>query len=187
MSRSAFEFIDKQVKDYHAKLKKAEEELKKFRSENVDVRSGSTQEITARIQALQNKVTEISQQLREAKIKKETLLAQLSGEAETVAGLSRAEEYRKRIIELQAQLDTLLLNYHDTYPDVVRARNQIQDLKNALEQEELDKQKGPSGNTITIEGVVVDERIQASPVYQQLRSDLYTCPSPPSSLPLDSH
>ena len=172
-SRSAFEFIDKQVGEYHEKLKKAEEELKKFRSENVDIRSGSTQEITSRIQLLQQKVTEIEQELREAKIKKETLLAQLSGEAETAAGLSRAEEYRNRIIELQSQMDTLLLNYHETYPDVVRAREQIEDLKKALKQEELNKRKGPSGNTITIEGVAVDERIQASPVYQQLRTDLY--------------
>lgn len=172
-SRSAFEFIDKQVKEYHEKLKKAEEELKKFRSENVDIRSGSMQEITTRIQELQVRVTNIEQELREEKIKKQTLLAQLSGEAETAAGLSRAEEYRTRIIELQGQLDTLLLNYHDTYPDVVRVRNQIKDLRNALKQEEKDKSNRSSGNTIIIEGVEVDERIQASPVYQQLRTDLY--------------
>lgn len=174
-SRSAFEFIDKQVEAYHAKLNVAEDELKKFRSENVDIRSGTETQITNRIQELQERVTAIVQELREAKIRKQTLLAQLSGEAETAAGLSRAEEYRTRIIELQSQLDTLLLNYHDTYPDVVRVRAQIQDLKNALKQEEVDKQGGrSSGNTITIEGVVVDERIQASPVYQQLRTDLYT-------------
>lgn len=176
-SRSAFEFIDNQVNEYHEKLKNAEEELKKFRSANVDIRSGSTQEIAGRIQLLQTRVGEISQELRETRIKKETLLAQLSGEAETAAGLSRTEEYRNRIIELQSQLDTLLLNYHETYPDVVRTRNQIEELKNALKQAELNKLKGPSGNTITIEGVVVDERIQASPVYQQLRSDLYTANS----------
>jgi len=172
-SRSAFEFIDKQVKEYHQKLKLAEDELKKFRSGNVDIRSGSMQEITTRIQELQTRVTTIEQELREERIKKQTLLAQLSGEAETAAGLSRAEEYRKRIIELQSQLDTLLLNYHDTYPDVVRVRNQIQDLKNALKREESDKKNNSSGNTIVIEGVEVDERIQASPVYQQLRTDLY--------------
>ena len=172
-SRSAFEFIEKQVNEYHEKLKQAEEELKKFRTDNVDIRSGSTQEIATRIQQLQTKVSDIGQELREMRIKKETLLAQLSGEAETAAGLSRAEEYRGRIIELQSQLDTLLLNYHDTYPDVVRAKNQIKDLKNALKQEELNKQNGSQGNTITIEGIEVDERIQASPVYQQLRTDLY--------------
>jgi len=173
-SRSAFEFIDKQVKEYHTKLRQAEEELKVFRSKNVDVRSGTAQEIATRIQELQTRVADISQELREEKIKKETLLAQLSGEAVTAAGLSRTEEYRTRIIELQSQLDTLLLNYHETYPDVVRARAQIADLKRALNQEEVDKLKGSPGNTITIEGVVVDERIQASPVYQQLRTDLYT-------------
>lgn len=173
-SRSAFEFIDKQVSQYHAKLNLAEDELKKFRSGNVDIRTGTEVQITNRIQELQETVTSIRQELREAKIKKETLLAQLSGEAVTAVGLSRAAEYRNRIIELQGQLDALLLNYHDTYPDVVRARNQIEDLKNSLKQEEDEKQKGSSGNTITIEGIVVDERIQASPVYQQLRTDLYS-------------
>jgi polysaccharide chain length determinant protein (PEP-CTERM system associated) len=172
-SRSAYEFIDKQVSQYHAKLRSAEEQLKKFRSANVDIRSGSIQEIANRIQTLQARVSNIEQELRETKIKKKTLLAQLSGEAETAAGLSRAEEYRKRIIELQTKLDNLLLNYHETYPDVVRAREQIEELKNALKQEEQNKNKKSSGNTIIIEGVEVDERIQASPVYQQLRTDLY--------------
>jgi len=173
-SRSAFEFIDKQVNSYHVKLINAEEELKVFRSKNVDVRSGSAQEISTRIQNLQTRVSTIEQELREEKIKKQTLLAQLSGEAATVAGLSRTEEIRKRIIDLQSQLDTLLLSYHDTYPDVIRARNQITDLKKSLRQEELNKQNGLTVNTITIEGVVVDERIQASPIYQQLRTELYT-------------
>lgn len=172
-SQSAYEFIDKQVREYHEKLKQAEEKLKEFRSKNVDIRAGSTQEITTRIQAIQTKIADISQQLREAKIKKQTLLSQLAGEAATAAGLSKAEEYRARIIDLQNKLDTLLLTYHETYPDVVRTKTQIDELKNALRQEELDKQSGKSGNTITIEGVVVDERIQASPVYQQLRTDLY--------------
>ncbi|VAW71566.1 hypothetical protein MNBD_GAMMA12-3575, partial [hydrothermal vent metagenome] len=91
-----------------------------------------------------------------------------------VAGLSRTEEIRNRMIDLQSQLDTLLLSYHDTYPDVIRAKNQISDLKKSLQQEELNRRDGSIVNTITIEGVVVDERIQASPIYQQLRTELYT-------------
>ncbi len=176
-SRSAFEFINKQVNEYHDKLVAAEERLKEFRSKNVDIRAGSDQEVSARIQVLQQQVNKLSQELREAEINKETLLAQLAGEAETAAGLSRAEEFRTRIREMQSQLDTLLLTYHDTYPDVIRLHDQIQEMKNVLKREESGKTKDTLSSTVVIEGIVVDERIQASPVYQQLRTDLYAANS----------
>src|SRR3990167_6139849 len=52
-SQAAFDFIDKQTEEYHNKLIKAEEQLKEFRSANLDARPGSDIDISTRLNLLQ--------------------------------------------------------------------------------------------------------------------------------------
>jgi len=167
-SESAFEFIDKQAKEYEEKLKVSEEALKAFRENNVDFREGAEENITQRIGQYRNEINEIEEQIREAEIKKASLQAQLSGETETAAGLTRAEQVRSRIAELQSQLNTLRLSYHETYPDIVQIQNQISELRETLQQEEEKRKKAKREGSLYI-----DESIRANPIYQSLQSDLY--------------
>lgn len=166
-SHAAFEFIDKQVSEYHAKLTKAEEALKEFRSANLDAQPGLEADVSTRLNTLQTRIEDASRELREAEIRKTSLEQQLSGEAETVAAISRESQYRARIGELQSQLDHLRLSYHETYPDIVRIRHQIDDLKQAIAAEQQRREQAKStGQT------VIDETVASNPLYQQLRREL---------------
>ncbi|MHB8534185.1 MAG: XrtA system polysaccharide chain length determinant [Sulfuricaulis sp.] len=171
-SQAAFDFIDSQVKMYHEKLTSAEQGLKEFRSQTVDARPGTEEEVQARINALQNTIEKTSLDLKEAQVKEASIDKQLSGEAEMTASLTREAQYASRIAELQSQLENLRLSYRDTYPDIVRIKHQIDDLKEMVvtEQKQRDaaRKAGKSGGK-----VVVDESVRVNPMYQQLRRDLY--------------
>lgn len=171
-SQAAFEFIDKQVKEYHEKLTKAEEALKEFRSENLDARPGTASNVSKRIDELQAGIDRTSLELKEAKIKEGSLEKQLSGEAEVSVHLTRESQYTGRIVELQSQLENLRLTYHDTYPDIVRIKHQIEDLKEALansrrERDEARKAAKAANQTY------IDENIRLNPIYQQLKQQLF--------------
>jgi polysaccharide chain length determinant protein (PEP-CTERM system associated) len=174
-SRAAFEFIEKQVQEYHQKLVQAEERLKEFRSANLDARPGSEADISARLNELQARIERTTQELKEAEIKKQSLERQLSGEAEVVSVLSRESQYRARIAELQQRLETLRLSYHDSYPDIVQIRHQINDLEEAIRAERDRREAAKASGRVTI-----DESVINNPMYQQLRRELSRFRSTPS-------
>jgi polysaccharide chain length determinant protein (PEP-CTERM system associated) len=166
-SEAAYDFIDKQTKEYHGKLAETESALKEFRSQNLDALAGSETDISARLNVLQGMVEQAQFELKEAEIRKESLEKQLSGEAEVSVVLSREGQYRGRIGELQAQLDTLRLSFQDAHPDIVRLRHQIEDLNQAIANERRRREEGrPAARN------PMDESMLNNPVYQQLRGEL---------------
>lgn len=170
-SREAFEFIDKQVREYHEKLVRAEQQLKEFHSRNVDARPGTQGEVSKRLDGLQGRIEEARLALKEAEIRRKSLEQQLAGEAEVTVSITREGQYQTRIAELQAKRDALRLTYHDTYPDIVRINYQIEELKAAIleERRKREEVKEAARN----EGrVYVDEGVRLNPLYQQLRQEL---------------
>jgi polysaccharide chain length determinant protein (PEP-CTERM system associated) len=166
-SQAAFDFIENQVQEYHNKLVQAEDQLKEFRSSNADALPGSDTDISTRLSAQQARIEQAMQELSEAEIKKTSLEKQLSGEAEVATTLSREGQYRARIAELQSQIDTLRLSYHDTYPDIVRLRHQINDLNESIATDRKQREAAKASGR-----VVVDDSVINNPMYQQLKHDL---------------
>jgi len=168
-SESAFEFIDTQVKSYHDKLVEAERKLKDFRSTHMDARPGSEAQVSDKLDRLQRQLETAKLDYKEEKIRYQSLKRQLSGEAESVAGISKEGQLQSRIGELQKELDTLKLSYTDTYPDVVQLRHQIEDLKTELAaaaaQRKNRKGKASAGDPI-------DSSVTLNPLYQKLRTSL---------------
>jgi len=166
-SREAYNFINSQVQEYHAKLQRAEERLKDFRTANVDARPGSQNEVNQRIIGLRRKIQDLDLQLEEATIKRDALQSQLSGEAVLTVNMMRRNEIYDRIRQLQTQLDTLRLSYLDTYPDIVRLKNQIADLQAAA-----DSEPTPSGLVyMSPEG---EDGLRTSVLYDELKRQLAT-------------
>jgi polysaccharide chain length determinant protein (PEP-CTERM system associated) len=166
-SKNAYEFIDKQVHEYHAKLMQAEQELKELRSDNIDVGVGPTgTDGVARINQLHSQRDATTQDLRESETRKNSIERQLSGESATALMLSRTGQYRTRLSELRTQLAALKLDYHDTHPDIIRVTHQIQDLEESIRIEEA-KPKTPANTPGSQEQAAIH-----SPVYQQLRLEL---------------
>jgi polysaccharide chain length determinant protein (PEP-CTERM system associated) len=169
-SRDAYEFIDSQVEDYHKKLTSAEDNLKKYREANADAHPGSETDTNSRIAALRSGLEQSRLSMMELRSTESALSSQLSGESEVTAVQTRSGIYRAQLAELQSKLDKLLLNYTDQYPDVVRTRHEMDDLRRQLEAEEarkLDPQQQKAGSPAAL-----DATAQFNPLYTELRSKL---------------
>jgi len=163
-SRDAFEFINKQVIAYHRKLSDAEANLQRYRSENVDAQPGSETDVNSRIAALRTQVEQARMAFMEQSSRASSLDAQLSGEASVTAVQTREGLYRAQLVELQGQLDTLLLNYTEQYPDVVRIRHQMADIQSAMQREGQRREQTSSNSAMG--------NVQFNPMYQELRTRL---------------
>src|SRR5690606_17258889 len=146
-SREAFEFIDNQVNDYHQKLIDAEDSLQKYRTANPDAQPGSASEVSSRIGALRSEVEQSRMTLMELQSSIGSLQGQLSGESSVTAVQTREGLYRAQLVDLQSQLDRLLLTYTDQYPDVVRTRRQIEDVKRQLASEPDQRRNDPGSSS----------------------------------------
>ena len=172
-SKAAYEFIDKQVQEYHTKLQTAEESLRGLRTTNIEAGVGGGEiNIVTRINQVMTRIDQSNEQLRESEIKKISLERQLSGEAESSVVLTRAGQLRTRISELQSQLTTLGLTYHESHPDIIRVRHQIDDLHEAVKVEEARRQNARSSTDPSNSTAVADEGVVHNPLYQQLRLEL---------------
>jgi len=163
-SREAYEFIDSRVSDYHKKLIDAEDKLQAYRSANADAQPGSVTDVNTRIGALRTQVEQARMALMEQRSRESALASQLSGESAVTAVQTRESVYRAQLLDLQGQLDTLLLNYTEQHPDVVRIRHQMADIQTAIRQGAGRMAEG-SGD-----GALGDA--QMNPLYQELRSRL---------------
>ncbi|MFV1992966.1 MAG: hypothetical protein ACC635_03610, partial [Acidiferrobacterales bacterium] len=170
-SRAAFEFINKQVKEYHTKLTDVETKIKIYRSENPDARPGDEAQVGARINELRESIEKTNLEYREAKIRLNSFQKQLSGEAEITVSLSREGQIRTRMADLNSRLDTLRLNYHETYPDVVRIKEQIEQLRSSIASEKGRRIKAQAEAKAGGE-IYVDEGISSSPLYEKLRANI---------------
>lgn len=166
-SRDAYEFIESRVEDYHKKLIDAERNLQAYRSANADAQPGSATDSTTRIGALRSHVEDARMELMEQQSRAAALAGQVSGESAVTAVQTRDSLYRGQLIDLQAQLDTLLLSYTEQYPDVVRIRHQIADIQAAMRAE---SQRASTQDRRP--GSAPFESAQLNPMYNELRSRL---------------
>jgi len=169
-SQAAYEFIEKQVNEYLSKLTIVEEQLREFRSNNPDARPGLVTEVSGRITRLTTDIERTHLELREAMIRADSLQKQLSGEAAITISQSKEGQYRAKIAEFQAMLETLRLDYQETYPDIIKLKHQIEDLKSSMNAE-IQTRKEAKTHAASSGTSYIDESILLNPIYQQLRSD----------------
>lgn len=159
-SRSAYDFIDKQVKSYEQQIAEVESRMKQFLSENVD---GTEADANSRLSNLQSRLELAQLEKEELITRSQALERELTSVDPQVRQGRTVDAYQQRINSMEEQLDSLRLRYHDTYPDIVILREQLQELERQRERalEEQAEPEGMSGN----ESV-------ANPVYQEIRSKL---------------
>ena len=167
-SRDAFEFINGQVETYRKKLTDAEDKLKDYRGANADARPGSETDTDARISQLRTQIENARLDLMEKRSQEGSLNSQLSGESEVNAVQTTQGINEAQLAQLQTQLDTLLMSYTADYPDVVRVRHQMEDLRQQIAQAGQRRQSAPASNSPTS----LENNVQFNPLYAQLRSQL---------------
>jgi polysaccharide chain length determinant protein (PEP-CTERM system associated) len=163
-SREAYEFINSQVEAYRTKLTDAEAKLKAYRDANADARPGSEADTNARISQLRSQIESTRMYMMEKQSQQAALSAQLNGESEVNAIQTVGGVYQAQLADLKAQLDRLLLTYTDDYPDVIRIRHQMQDVRAQMERSQSAQR---AGTAMPLEGSV-----QMNPLYQQLKIQL---------------
>jgi len=169
----AFEFILDQVATYRNKLEDAESRLESFRSQYPGISNSTEGNVNARIVELQRDFEQTSLLFAQADQRRRTLQSELSNESSTIARDYQLDQTRTQISKLQAEIDLLSLSYTDDYPDIVRLRQQIEDVKiQAQQRAEITTSQGEGVTLFNVGGSSFTGSANLSPVYQQLRSDL---------------
>ncbi|HJU25425.1 MAG TPA: XrtA system polysaccharide chain length determinant [Rhodanobacteraceae bacterium] len=165
-STSAYEFMDTQVKEYQKKLDAESDKIKQFLETHEDAAPGNQVDTNTRIAQLRTDMETARMNIAELSSQSSTLGGQLSGQSEVSTVQTREGVYRAQIAELQSKLDQLKLTYTDSYPDVVRVRHQIEDLRKQLQQAEQRRSAAKLAGTPT----AIDNTVQFNPVYQTLQT-----------------
>jgi polysaccharide chain length determinant protein (PEP-CTERM system associated) len=165
-SASAYEFMDNQVKEYQKKLDAESDKIKQFLETHEDAAPGNQVDTSTRIAQLRTDMETARMNIAELGSQSATLGGQLSGQSEVSAVQTREGVYLAQIAELQSKLQQLQLTYTDNYPDVVRTRHQIEDLRKQLQQAEQQKSAAKLAGTPTS----IDNTVQFNPVYQTLQT-----------------
>lgn len=163
-SNEAFDFIQNQVQVYREKLGGSEERLRDFRSRSGLGIVSNGQNIDQEIIDLRRGIEKTELDLREAQAQESSLKRQLSGESASAVTMHRANQFQEQIGQLQNEIERLRLDYTDTYPDIVRMKQQIHDLRQLA-----DRERNRSTSNLS---QIDRERASVSPIYQQLRGQL---------------
>ncbi|MEX2474903.1 XrtA system polysaccharide chain length determinant [Marinobacter sp.] len=159
-SRNAYEFINNQVKSYENQLAEVEVRLKEFLSVNVD---GTENEANSRRADLRKSLELAELERSELQTRARSLETELSRVNPTIAQGRTVDAYQTRISSLEEQLDNLRLRYHDTYPDIVSLRQQIQELRRQRERALANQDNEPQ--PLSSDNI-------SNPVYQEIQAEL---------------
>lgn len=166
-SRSAYEFISREAERYREKLRASEERLRAFLAQNGNVKPGASDMIDTRETELLRRMQGTALDLEEARVRARSLEAQLSMESSTTVAITREEQLLSMIAELNAELETLLLRYTESYPDVVSTRHKIAALQDQLADVRERRESGTLPDTP--DG---GDGIALNPLHQELRAEL---------------
>lgn len=161
-SAVAVDFIEKQISDYEQRLLLAEQKLEEFKQKNINVLPEQGQSFYQRLQAAQANLDEVRLKLREEKYRRSELQSQLDDVPKSASqvgpdGRIILSPLEQRIMAIQSRLDELMLKYTDNHPDVIEAKDTLNEL---LKQRELEKQTGSESE---------QSRKQSNPIYQQIK------------------
>jgi len=158
----AYEFIQSQLLEYKGKLEESDRAVREFRERNPRMVPQSEPTVLGRLESFQTSRIEAEIRLKELLRKKDNLHKQLSDEKElTVAFVTREGSPQARLHHLNSQLMLLMTNYTDNYPEVIKVKSEIEELKKQIAQAK-DSRTEESGSETTA----------MNPIYQQLKEEM---------------
>lgn len=138
----AQKFLDKQIREYEAKLEAAENRLTEFKRKNIGLLPGQGGDFFSKLQSERDGLEQAKMELSEARQRREELQRQLEDakDAQESSLFSSVEtpltsSLDSRIHNLKTQLDSLLLKYTDQHPDVREIKSTIAALEKQKRQE----------------------------------------------------
>jgi polysaccharide biosynthesis transport protein len=158
----AFTFIDGQLKDYKKQLEDSDKAIRAFREKYPRMVPQNETTILTRIETFQTGKIDTEIKLKELARKRENLRKQLSGEKElAVASVTGEGTPGSRLNMLNNQLMVLMTKYTEDYPEVVKVKSEIEELKRQM-----------AKATGALRGNAGAETSTLDPIFQQLREEL---------------
>ncbi len=152
---SAEAFLDKQIKDYEARLVEAEQRLADFKKKNVGAMPDERGGYYNRLQRSEVEAEETKTAIRLAERRLAELTKQLQGEKPVYS--SAGVDIKARKAEYYRQLELLLTEYTEQHPDVIALKQKI---------ENLSSEKG----SVPLAGLNPESaQFETNPVYQELK------------------
>lgn len=169
----AYEFIHNQLLEYKNKLEASDSALREFRENHPRLVTRSETTLVTKMETLENAKKETEIKLKELMSMRDILKEQISYEKElTVAFVSReGSPLDARLNVLNNQLVLLMMKYTDKYPEVIKVKSEIEELKKHLAQKQNERMEGASSETTAM-----------NPLYQRLKEQITTTESEIGSL-----
>lgn len=169
-SEQAQQFLTTQIADYSDRLAAAESRLADFKRKNAGLVPGASGgDYFTRLQTEEDDLNKDRTALTIAAQKRDELRHQLAGEVPLMGSAAgsngNAMDTASAIREAQGRLDELLLRYTDKHPDVVAARQALQELKERHATEQAAIRRGD-------QSAIAASGLAANPVYQGIRLQL---------------
>lgn len=171
-AENAQQFLQSQLADYEKRLRTAEDALAEFKSRHIGVMPTEQGGYFAELQKESEAAATTKTKMAEAESRKATLMRQLHGDVAVTAtgggtpssggGSKGSLDTLSRIDDAQAHLDELLLRFTDAHPDVIAARQTLEDLKRRRATEIESLRKGDPDAAAT-------SRASNNPVYQSVQ------------------
>lgn len=163
-------FLDDKLKEYELRLLEAEERLEKYKKEHPGVLITDDRTYFNRLEQAKNQLQSTQLQLQESKFRREAIRKQLDstpaftgGGRQTIGGVAGISVIDQRILEAQAEVESLSLRYQEIHPDVRAAKRNLQSL---LDQKASGVTGGVTGGSAATE--IVTPSV-ANPAYQNLK------------------
>lgn len=158
----AYDFIQSQLQEYKGKLEESDRQIREFKEKNPNLVPQSETTLLTRLESQQSNMIETDIRLKELLRKKENLQKQLAGEKElTVAFVTREGSPQARLSYLNNQLMLLMAKYTDNYPEVIKIKSEIEELKKQIAHAKESRIESSGSETSAM-----------NPIYQQLKEDL---------------
>lgn len=169
---SARKFIDEQISIYQKKLEEAENRLKQFKLQNIEMGLEKDGGAGGRLGELSAQLAQARLELREAENSRDAIKRQIVGEEPVLLPDTPGTESSVSIPDIDGRidtqkrnLDTMLQRFTEQHPDVVSARRLIKELEEQKRQEIAARKKAAAANPVVAS-------INANPAYQQMKVSL---------------
>ena len=172
-SENAQQFLEVQISDYEKRLRTAEDRLAAFKASHIGLMPTEQGGYFAQLQKESEAAANVKTKLAEAESRRATLTKQLHGDAAVASsgsgvtvtsagGVAVGGDTLAQIAQTQAQLDELLLKFTDKHPDVIAARQRLEDLKKRRVAEVEALRRGDAT-------AAAESRASSNPVYQSIQ------------------
>jgi len=169
---SARKFIDEQISIYQKKLEEAENRLKMFKLQNIEIGLDKDGGAGGRLSDLSGQLSQARLELREAENSRDAIKRQLVGEEPVLLPDTPGTESSVSIPDIDGRidaqkrnLDALLQRFTDNHPDVLGSRRIIKDLEEQKVKEIAVRKKAAAANPAAAS-------LNLNPAYQQMKVSL---------------